>query len=230
MATGRKEDRNVKKENKELVKDSRKLRDEMLIEQVNEIFRTQPGNYIAALEKLGFQCYEDDDDEDEIEEEKARPENENQRSLVEYFEGQRNLSDSIQRIFLTECDAEEPNYPLIRKYFKSANQNLKALLLYGLDRFPGRLDLLDDLAFFHEFENILSTLIIYYTRACVDQENLQTFGDLARDFYCVTFPDGYDALYALRELFEPGSDKRKVIDFLVSEEKESAKSMQPIKI
>jgi len=52
----------------------------------------------------------------------------------------------------------------------------------------------------------------------VDQENLNTFSELARDFYNTTIPDGYEALYALRDLFQPGTDKRKVIDFLIAEE------------
>jgi len=75
------------------------------------------------------------------------------------------------------------------------------------------LELLSDLGFFHEFENILSTLITYCTQACVNQENLETFSELAQDFYNTTIPDGYEALYALRDLFESGTDKRKVIDF-----------------
>jgi hypothetical protein len=69
-------------------------------------------------------------------------------------------------------------------------------------------------------QNILSTLISYYTTACVDQQNLETFTELAQDFYYATNPDGYEALYALRELFEPDTEKRKVIDFLISEEEE----------
>ena len=95
---------------------------------------------------------------------------------------------------------------------------------YGLDNYPGRIDLLSDLSFFHEFENILSILISYCTRACVDQENLDTFSELARDFYYATNPDGYEAYYALRELFAPESDKRKIIDFLMAEEEEGKTS------
>jgi len=49
--------------------------------------------------------------------------------------------------------------PLIRPFFKEANQNLKSLIVYGLDRYPRRIALLSDLAFFHEFENILRLLI-----------------------------------------------------------------------
>ena len=52
---------------------------------------------------------------------------------------------------------------------------------------------------------------------------METFSELAQDFYYATIPDGYEALYALRDLFEPGTDKRKVIDFLIVEE-EGAKN------
>jgi len=124
---------------------------------------------------------------------------------------------------LHEKDTGNPNYPLFRRYFKAANQNLKALIIYGLDHYPGRIDLLSDLAFFHEFENILCTLITYYTGACMKQENLETFTELVRDFYYCTEPDGYDALPALRELFPPETDKRRIIDFLIAEEKRIAK-------
>jgi hypothetical protein len=200
-----------------------KLKNEIIIEKVDEVFRTQPDNYISALEEIGFKYYDDDDDMEEMEEANAKPENQNQKDLVAYFEGQKELSDKILQTFLEERDTENPNLPLIRKYFKKANQNLKSLILFGLDHYPEKIELLSDLGFFHEFENILSTLITYYTQACVDQENLETFSELAQDFYNTTIPDGYEALYALRDLFEPGTDKRKVIDFLIDEE-EGAKN------
>ena len=88
------------------------------------------------------------------EEKKAKPENENQRNLVAYFEGKRDPSETILTTFLAEREAERPNLPLIRKYFKQANQKLKALILYGLDNYPARLDLLSDLSFFHEFQKM----------------------------------------------------------------------------
>jgi hypothetical protein len=69
----------------------------------------------------------------------------------------------------------------------------------------------------------------YYTRAGVDQQNLETFTELAKDFYYSTNPDGYDALYALRELFEPDTDKRKIVEFLILEEEEiDRQSSRPI--
>lgn len=211
-----------KKDKDDTLDDYKKIKDEIIIDKVNEIFRYRSDNYIAALEEIGFEYHEDDDDE-EIEERKAKPKNKNQRKLVTYFEGEEDASEMIFATFLTERYAKRPNLPLVRKYFKKANQKLKALLIYGLDHYPGRIDLLSDLTYFHEFENILTTLISYYTRACVNQVNLETFTELAQDFYYATNPDGYEALYALRELFEPHTEKRKIIDFLISEAEEAEK-------
>jgi hypothetical protein len=210
-----------KKDKDDTLDDYKKLKDEIIIDKVNQIFRSRSDNYLAALEEIGFEYHEDDDDE-EIEERKAKPKNKNQRKLVTYFEGEEDASEMIFATFLAERYAKRPNLPLIRKYFKKANQKLKALLIYGLDHYPGRIDLLSDLTYFHEFENILTTLIAYYTRACVNQVNLETFTELAQDFYYATNPDGYEALYALRELFEPHTEKRKIIDFLISEEEEGS--------
>ena len=85
---------------------------------------------------------------------------------------------------------------------------------------PERIDLLFDLAFFHEFENILPLLIELFIRACEEQEDLEAFTKLAQEFYYTTHPDGYEALYALRDLFPQGTEKRKIIDFLIAEEEE----------
>jgi len=215
-----------KKDKDRFADEFEKLENERISDKVKEIFRTQPDNYIAALEDIGFE-YREDDDYEEREEREAKPENRNQRDLVAFFEGRKRLSESIFVKFLAEHDAEEPNVPLIRRYFREANRNLKALILYGLDHYPGRIDLLSDLAYFHEFENMLSTVIKYYTQACVEQENLQTFGELAREFYWATNPDGYEALHALRELFAARKDKRTIIDFLI-EEMEAEASQEPI--
>lgn len=220
----------AKKDKDSVLDDYEKLKNEMIFEKVNEIFRNNPKDYIARLEEIGFEYHEEEDYE-ELEEKNAKPENQNQRDLVDYFENKKKLSEEIFKIFLHEKDAEHPNYPLFRKYFKEANQNLKALLLYGLDHYPCKIDLLSDLTFFHEFENILSILITYYTRACVEQGNTETFSELAKDFYYSTNPDGYEALHALRELFEPETDKRKIIDFLITDEEEAErKAPHPIEL
>lgn len=218
-----------KKDKDSVHDDYKKLKTEITRDKVNEIFRSHPKDYIAKMEELGFEYFEDDDDCEEIEERNAQPENQRQRYLVAYFEGRKKLSKKIFESYSEEKATENPNYPLIRKYYKEANKNLKSLLLYGLDNYPGRIDLLSDLAFFHEFENILNILITYYTQACIDQGNLETFSELAKDFYYSTTPDGYEAYYALRELFEPETDKRKIIDFLIVEGEEvERKASQPI--
>ena len=208
-----------KKKKDKTLEEYLKLQNKIKMDKVEEIFRTQPDNYISALEELGFTYY-DDDDYEEIEEANAKPENQNQKDLVAYFDGEKEFSDRMLKIYFEEQEVEKPNLPLVRRYFKSANQNLKSLILYGLDHYPGRLDLLSDLGYFHEFENILSTVITYYTRACVDQENLETFAEIAEEFYYTTLPDGYEALYALRDLFGPGTNKREIIDILIAEQEE----------
>ncbi|HPD60229.1 MAG TPA: hypothetical protein PKV48_00505 [Thermodesulfobacteriota bacterium] len=200
-----------------------KLKNEIIRDKTNkvdEIFRNHPKDYVAKMEELGLEYFEEDDSE-EIEERNAKPENQRQRDIVAYFEGKKKLSKKIFESYSKEKAAENPNYPLIRKYYKKANKNLKSLLLYGLDNYPGRIDLLSDLAFFHEFENILTILINYYTQACIDQANLDTFSELAKDFYYSTNPDGYEAYYALRELFEPDTEKRKIIELLIAEEEQA---------
>jgi hypothetical protein len=205
-----------KKDKDKFIKEVLKLKNEVVRDKVDEIFRNQPDNHIAALENIGFKYYEDDDTE-ELEENNAIVENQDQQDLVDFFEGEQDCSETILETFFRVKDAEKPNYPLVRKYFKAANQNLKSLILYGLDHYPARLDLLYDLSYFHEFDNVLSTLIEYYIRGCKNEMNLETFTDLVREFYFAALPDGYDALHALRELFEPGTDKREIIDHLIQE-------------
>jgi len=163
--------------------DYEKLKNETIRDRVNEIFRNYPKDYIAKLEEIGFKYFEDDEDSEKFEETNAKPVNKRQRNLVAYFENKCKLTKEIFESYSEEKASEKPNYPLLRKYFKKANKNLKRLILYGLDNHPGRIDLLCDLSFFHEFENILSILISYYTKACIDQENLDTFMELANDFY-----------------------------------------------
>lgn len=197
-----------------------KLKKEIIVDTVNEIFRNHPKDFASKVVEFDFEYYEEEDF-DAIEENAAKPENRNQLHLIDYFENGTEVSEKIFEIFSAEKCADHPNYLLLRRYFKEANQNLKALLLYGLNRYPGRIDLLSDLAFFHEFENIFNILIIYYTSACLMQGNLETFAVLAKEFYYTTVPDGYNALYALRDLFPSGTEKRSIIDFLTAAKAEA---------
>lgn len=184
-------------------------------DKVDRIFKDHPRDYISKLEEMGF-VYQDDDEyaQEEEEEAIAKPLNTNQVYLVTYFNGDIPLSDKTLEIYLEERRSPNPNYPLFRKYYKSGNKHLLAMILHGLHQYPTLDELLTDLAYFHEFHNILTVLIQHYTIACEKQENLETFSDLVMDFYYATAPDGYDALYALKEKFRVGTDKRKVIDFL----------------
>jgi hypothetical protein len=208
------------KDKNPVLDDDENPQNEIIRNKVNDIFRHHPKDFIARMEELGFEYFEDDDDTEEREERNAKPENQRQRELVAYFQNKTKFSKEIFARYSEEKAADNPNSSLIRKYFREANKNLKSLLLYGLDNYPGRIDLLFDLSFFHEFENILSILIRYYTQACVGQGNLDTFSELAKDFYYSTSPDKYEAYYALRELFAPEKDKRKIIDFLIVEEED----------
>ena len=88
-----------KKSEDDILYDYQRLKNEMIHDKVDEIFRKRPGNYISAMEEIGFK-YNDDDDRDEIEEKNAQPENQNQRDLVDYFEGHLELSESILTAFL----------------------------------------------------------------------------------------------------------------------------------
>jgi len=63
-----------KKKKDKTIEDYEKLKNEIIIEKVDEIFRTQPDNYISALEEIGFTYYDDDDDDEEMEEANAKPE------------------------------------------------------------------------------------------------------------------------------------------------------------
>lgn len=216
-----------KKKDESVLDDYKKLKSEILQEKVNEIFRAHNdhGERIDKLEEIGFTYFENECDQEEKEEKNAKPENKRQKKLVSYFENRVELSEKIFLCFSEEKADENTNYPLMRKYFRAANQNLKELLIYGLDHYPGRIDLLDDLAFFHEFENILSILIKYYTQACINQGNLDTFSELVKDFYYATTPDGYEPYYALRDLLKPGTDQRKIIDFLIEADEEAEKDV-----
>ena len=98
----------TKKDKDDILADYRSLKNAMVRDKVAEILRARPGNYVAALEEIGFKYY-DDDDRDEFEEKNARPENQNQKDLVDYFEGRNECTESILTAFLEEKDAEEPN-------------------------------------------------------------------------------------------------------------------------
>ena len=192
------------------------LNNEIIRDEIARVFKKHPHDYIPKLEELGFEYYDDDEeDTEEQEEATAEPKNPNQEYLVSCFDGDITLSDRSVAIFLEERNSLTPNFPLLRKYFKEANTNLLAMITHGLELDPLSDELLSDLAYFHGFQNQLNLLIKYYSQACEKQENLDAFTELAKDFYYAVIQDGFNAYYSLRDLFNGGTDRRKIVDFLV---------------
>jgi hypothetical protein len=187
------------------------------IAQVSEIMKNHPRDYRERLEEIGFVWQDDEYDllyEEEAKEEcLASPETDNQRRLVHFFDTGGVVDQLILNLYLAERYTETPNLPLIRKYFKQANPNLKAILLKGLMLNPTDLDLLDDLAYFSEFDSMLGELIHFYTDACLKETDMERFSLLVQDFHMNTYEQGYDALYELNTIFQSG-DKGAVIQHL----------------
>ena len=197
--------------------DMNKLRSQ----QVSEIMRKHPDNYVEKLEEIGFQWFDDDWEEEEKEERTAMPQTENQQALVTFFEKGGPPTHELLDSFQTEKYADEPNYPLFRRYFKQINGNLKKLILWGLDRSPTDSGLLDDLSFFQEFDNVLAELINRYKTACLQEEDLNRFESLVQDFYMSTIESGFDAYYELAEMFKKDPEKRQIIDRQIAEMREA---------
>ncbi len=187
--------------------------DPFRFDQVSEIIGKHPGDYVDKLEEIGFQWFDDDAWEEEEEEERAAvPQTGNQRALVAFFEEGGPVEDKILEAFRAEKEADDPNYPLFRRYFKQANGNLRKLILWGLDRYPTDSSLLDDLSYLQEFDNVLSELINRYKTACFQEKDLDSFGILAEDFYMNTIEYEFDAYYELKEMFEKDTEKNDIID------------------
>ncbi len=81
-----------KKDKDSVLDDFEKLKNDIICDKVNDIFRNHPKDYISKTEELGFAYFEEDDDSEEIEERNAKPENQRQRDLVAYFENKKKLS------------------------------------------------------------------------------------------------------------------------------------------
>lgn len=199
--------------------DFEKRRRELVFEQVSKAIKENPKSWASRLEELGFQWMDDEyGDDEELEENIARPENLNQELLVVYFQGDRELSDQVLDAYLAERESQTPNYPLNRRYFRRGNDNLKRLLMFGLERRPTDIGLLNDLGFFHEFRNMLADLIHFYLKACKEEHDMSNFKELVLSFYYDTEPDGFDALYELLQHFASGSKKARIIQKIRQEQ------------
>ena len=135
----------------------------------------------------------------------------NEKNPIAYFEGEVELSDKILDLFLIEKNSDTLNYPLVRRYFKKGNTRLKELLMFGLEKHPTDIGLLSDLAYYHDFRNILGELIEAYMTACGRENDPERFTQLVMSFYLATEPDGFDALHELEQVCSPGSEKWEVI-------------------
>jgi hypothetical protein len=198
--------------------------------QVSEIIRNHPRDFRERLEAAGYVWQDDETDllyEEEAKQERgAFPETENQRRLVCFLDTGGPVTRQILDIYLKERYSETSNLPLIRRYFKQANPNLKYILMEGLAADPTDLDLLDDLAYFSEFDSILGELIAFYTNACLKETDMERFSLLAQDFHMNTYGQGYDALQELITMFRSGT-KGAVVQHL-SESIDEFEGMQDI--
>jgi hypothetical protein len=179
------------------------------VAEISEILRNYPQDYRQRLEAVGLAWHEDEFDllyEEEAKEESlAVPETENQRYLVHFLKTGGPVTRQVVEAYMQERYTQTPNLPLIRKYFKQANANLKAILLAGLAADPTDLDLLDDLSYFSEFDSMLGELIHFYKDACIRETDMERFSLLAQDFHMNTYDQGFDALYELHTIFQSGT-------------------------
>ncbi|BBO76588.1 hypothetical protein DSCW_40050 [Desulfosarcina widdelii] len=179
------------------------------VAQVADILKNYPQDYRQRLEEVGFVWQDDEYDllyeEEANEERQAVPETENQRHLIHFLECGGPVTRQVIEAYMQERYTQTPNLPLIRKYFKQANVNLKAILLAGLSANPTDLDLLDDLSYFSEFDSMLGELIHFYKDACIRETDMERFSLLAQDFHMNTYDQGFDALYELHTIFQSGA-------------------------
>jgi hypothetical protein len=191
--------------------DSEKEKRREVFAKVAKAIREDPQNYVEKLSDLGFTWVDDETDNEAVEERSATIRNDNEKDLVSYFEGKTELSDEVLDAFLAEKSSDSPNYPLFRIYFKKGNDNLKRMLIYGLEKYPTDIGLLGDLGYYNEFRNVLGDLIKAYILACGKEHDLCRFRELVISFCMDTDLDGFDALFELEQVCSPGTGKWEVI-------------------
>jgi hypothetical protein len=191
--------------------DFEKEKRKLVFKEVARVIKEHPRNYTEKLAELGFRWVDDEVDEEAVEERSATIRTDNEKYLVGYFEGETALSDQVLNTYLAEKNSDSLNYPLFRQYFKKGNDRLKELLMCGLKKHPTDIGLLSDLAYYHEFRNILGELIEAYMTACGREHDLERFSQLVMSFCLETEPDGFDALHELEQACSRGSEKWEVI-------------------
>jgi len=184
-----------------------KEKHKLVFEKIARTIKENPENFLEKMEKLGFRWVDDEVDDEDVEERAATIRNDSEKYLVAYFEGETELSDQVLDTYLAETTSDSLNSPLFRRYFKKGNSNLKELLIYGLEKHPTDIDLLSDLAYYHDFRNVLAELIQAYLRACEKETDPDRFSQMVMSFYLDTEPDGFDAFHELEQVYRPGSSK-----------------------
>ncbi|WP_203249977.1 hypothetical protein [Cysteiniphilum marinum] len=170
-----------------------------------------PEEVKKKLEEYGFAFYDDGDDIEDQEELIAKPETQRQQRIVAYFESNIQPSEDILCDFLAEKYSDDCNMPLIRKYFKSGNINLKHLIMFGLDNNPKDMGLFSDFLFFSEFSFNLIDIINICTRSCIAIDNDDDFKEACYSFYCYSFDHDYDAYMALLENDHISNAKKEIL-------------------
>jgi len=170
--------------------------------KTREILKNTPrSERYSKLVELGFEYIEEEDDGIEKQEENnAKPLNNRQKTLVKYFEGKSRLSSDIIEQFILAIEANDTNYPLLRKYFKQGDKIILALLKQSLVIYPLRESLINAFVFLSEHNNIFSELISAYTNACKIEESISYFEDLVRGFYINVSKHDYDVFLSLTHL------------------------------
>ncbi len=178
------------------------LRNQIIIERATKALKETTGFHDEILAPLGFDFVDDNSEAGEVEEElAASPKNALEKSLMDYFEGQSQISQKEVQNFITLKNSKEPNYPLIRRYFKQGNEQLLKLLLYGLSKQPTNIELLQDLHYFHQHRNIHFDIVRCYLHACEEQQDIEAFIELVEDFIHATQDTNFDALHQLKHAF-----------------------------
>jgi len=72
--------------------------------------------------------------------------------------------------------------------------------VYEFRKQPTDTGLLSDLAYYHDFSNLLGELIEAYMTACGREHDLDKFSQLVMSFCLETEPEGFDAVHELEQV------------------------------
>lgn len=183
-----------------------------------EVLKNTPRNQqYSKLIELDFEYIEEGDDAEKYEEDNAQPMNTRQKVISEYFECKSRLSLKIIQNFIEEIEDDDPNYPLLRKYFKQGGNHILELLKKSLVEYPSRQSILNAFAFLSRYHNVFVELVAAYTTACRVEENILVFKELVEHFYINVTEHDYDVFAALKVLCKDDQNKLKVINKIAEE-------------